>query len=191
MSLVQFVLLLFALFSTLSLISVVSSLWRGRRRSAFRTLRLYLFVFALYGVFLLATTFALPLQVIPQNDPQHAGDWSIAVSSVRRLPHDLDETYEIDFRLSNRGNHVLRGDKTLIVYLLGDDGTRYNPLSQPSTPPFDVPVPPGKFVATTRNFVLPTNLSRVQLVVKRDGFQLDWFVIGRTPLDGHTLVTIQ
>jgi hypothetical protein len=175
----------------LILASVVNSFIGGRRRSAWMTLRVYLVVIAIYAAFLIATTLALPIQVLTANETQYAGDWAIAVSSVRRTPHDLDEDYELDFRLSNRGAKAIRGDSRLAVYLLTEDGTRYNPLPEPSTPPFEVEIKPGKSVTTTRRFVLPTNLNRVQLVVTRTGFRSGWFIIGRHPLDGRTVVQLQ
>jgi hypothetical protein len=155
------------------------------------TLRVYLIVVAIYAAFLLATTLALPIQVLAANEAQYSGDWSIAVASVRRTPHDLDEDYELDFRLINRGTRVIRGDSHLVVYLLTEDGTRYNPVSGPSTPPFDVEIKPGKSVTTTRKFVMPTNLNRLELVVTRAGFQWGWFIVGRHPLDGRTVVQLQ
>jgi len=171
--------------------SIIHSLIRGKRRSAWRTLRVYLILVAIYTAILMATTLALPIQVLTASEMQYSGDWSIAVASIRRIPHDLDEDYELDFRLSNRGAKVIRGDSNIVVYLLSEDGTRYNPAAEPSRPPFDVEIKPGKSVTTTRKFVMPTNLNRLELVVTRGGFRLGWFIIGRHPLDGHTVVQIQ
>jgi hypothetical protein len=175
----------------LILASVINSLIGGRRRSAWMTLRVYLIVVAIYAAFLVATTLALPIQVLTANETQYSGDWSIAVASMRRIPHDLDEDYELDFRLSNRGSKVLHGDSHLTVYLLTEDGTRVNPAPEPSAPRFDVEIQPGKSVTTTRKFVMATNLNRLELVVTRAGFRWDWFVVGRHPLDGRTVVQIQ
>jgi len=171
--------------------SIIHSLIRGKRRSAWRTLRVYLILVAIYTAILMATTLALPIQVLTASEMQYSGDWSIAVASIRRIPHDLDEDYELDFRLSNRGTKVVRGDSHLVVYLLTEDGTRYNPAPEPSTPPFDVEIKPGKSVTTTRKFVLPTNVNRLQLVVTRTGFRPGWFIVGRQPLDGRTVVQLQ
>jgi hypothetical protein len=182
---------LFAVLFLLSLMSIGRSVVRGRWRSVRRGLLLLLSLVAVYGVFWTATTIALPLQIIPLNDPQFSGDWSISVTSVRRVPHDLDEDYELDFRMGNRGKSTLYGEKNLIVYLVTEDGTRYYPARHPSSPPFDAPVNPGRFVTTTRRFVMPTNLNRVQMVIKHEGFEWSWLVIGRSPFDGHTVVTIQ
>ena len=155
------------------------------------TLRVYLVIVAIYAAFLTATTLALPIQVLTANEAQYNGDWSIAVASIRRVPHDVDEDYELDFRLSNRGAKIARGNSHLVVYLLTEDGTRVNPAPEPSTPPFDVEIKPGKSVITTRKFVMATNLNRLQLVVTRTGFRWDWFILGRHPLDGRTVVQIQ
>ncbi len=181
----------FALFTVLFLVSVTRSLLQRRKRAAGRSVRVYALIASLYGVFLVTTTLSLPLQIIPITDPQFAGDWSIGVDSIRRTPHDLDEDYELDFRMGNRGTKVLHGDSSLIVYLLSENGTRYDPWPKPNKPGFDVDVKPGKHVTTTRRFSLPSNQGRLQLMIKREGFQWTWFVIGRTPFDGHAVVTIQ
>jgi len=51
-------------------------------------------------------------------------------TSVRREPHAPDENYEVDFRLANRSNVPLSAPKGLIVYVLTEDGTRYNPIGR-------------------------------------------------------------
>ena len=172
------------------LASVTRSLMRGKPDIAWKTLRVYLVPVAIYVTLLLAFTLATPVKVLATGDVQYLDDWSIGVASVRREPHDLDEDYEIDFRLGNRSDKPLQGEK-LAVYLLTEDGTRYNAAPEPSTPPFDVVVDPGKSVLTTRKFVLPTNQNRIELVEAREGFRLSWFLIGRSPFDSHTVIQLQ
>jgi hypothetical protein len=173
------------------LLYVANSLRAGRVRLAWRILSVYLVLIAIYTTFLLTFRLALPIRVLTTYEAQYSGDWSVAVASIRRIPHDLDEDYEIDFRLSNRGSKVLNGPRGLVVYLLAEDGRRYDASPEPADPPFDTSVNPGKSVITTRQFVLPTNLNRVELVIARTGFQFAWFIIGRSSLDGHTVVLLQ
>ena len=173
------------------LASIVNSLVGHRYRSAWMTFRVYLILVAVYATVLVATTLSLPIQALTVSEAQYSGDWSIAVASLRRVPHGLDEDYEIDFRLSNRGTKPIQGDRKLVVYLLTEDGTRYDASPDPSTPSFDVEIKPAKSVTTTRKFVLPTNMNRVELVVVRPGFSLNWFIIGRHPFDGRTVVLLQ
>jgi hypothetical protein len=187
----KFVFYFFVFVSVITLASITNSLVNRRPRSAWMTLRIYLVLLAIYGVVLLATTLALPIRTLPMNEPQFSGDWSIAPTSLRRVPHDLDEDYEIDFRLFNRSTANVSGPKELIVYLLTEDGTRYNPVAAPSEPAFDVPVKPRKAITTTRKFIMPTNLNRVELVMARQGLRLGWFLIGRSDFDGRTVIMIQ
>ena len=187
----KFVFYFFAFISVIVIASIINSLLHRRQRSAFMTFRIYLVLVAIYGVVLLATMLALPIRTLPMNEPQFSGDWSITPTSLRRVPHDLDETYEIDFRLANRSNAELSGPKGLIVYLLTEDGTRYNPIAAPSEPAFDVTVKPRKAITTTRTFIMPTNLNRVELVMARQGFRLGWFLIGRSEFDGRTIIMVQ
>ena len=176
----------------LVLASVINSLSSHRSRAAWRTLSFYLVVVAIYAAAVVGTMLALPLEYIPVNEAQFDGDWSIQVASLRRIPHDLDENYEIDFRLANRGSQPITGPKDLVAYLLTQDGTRYDVVSKlTTTPPFDVTVNPRRPVTVTRTFILPSNLNRIELVLEKTGFRLSWFVIGRSPLDGHTVIVLQ
>jgi hypothetical protein len=186
-----FVFYFFAFISVIIVASIINSLVHRRPRSAFMTFRIYLVLVAIYGVVLLATMLALPIRTLQMNEPQFSGDWSIMPTNLRRVPHDLDEDYEVDFRLANRGNADLSGPNGLIVYLLTEDGTRYNPIAMPGEPGFDVPVKPRKAITTTRRFVMPTNLNRVELVMVREGFRLGWFLIGRSEFDGRTVIMLQ
>jgi hypothetical protein len=187
----RFVFYFFAFISVIIIASIINSLVQRRPRSAFMTFRIYLVMIAIYGIVLLATMLALPIRTLPINEPQFSGDWSIAPTSVRREPHAPDENYEVDFRVANRSNVPLSGPKGLIVYLLTEDGTRYNPVAAPTEPRFDAPVPPRKAITTTRIFVMPTNLNRVELVMVREGFRLGWFLIGRSEFDGRTVIILQ
>ena len=181
------------LFSLPILGSILYGFARGkrRRRTAWMTLRVYLVLVGLYAGALVAVTLATPLEVLVMGDAQYVDDWSIAPTSLRRVPHNLDEDYEVDFKLSNRGKKAVNGQKGLIVYLVDEGGNRYNPTPEPSDPPFDTLVPPGKSVTTTRRFILPTNLNRVELVIVHEGFRPGWFIIGRTPFDGRTVIHLQ
>jgi hypothetical protein len=187
----RFVFYFFAFISVIIAASITNSLVHRRPRSAFMTFRIYLVLVAIYGMVLLATMLALPIRTLPMNEPQFSGDWSITPTNLRRVPHDLDEDYEVDFRLANRSNADLSGPKGLIVYLLTEDGTRYNPVAMPGEPRFDVPVKPRKAIATTRRFVMPTNLNRLELVMVQDGLRLGWFLIGRSEFDGKTVIILQ
>lgn len=176
--------------SVIVLASIVNSLVNHRPRSAWMTLRIYLVLVAIYGCVLLTTTLSLPIRTVSINEPQFAGDWSITPTSVRREPHGLDEDYEIDFRLANRSNVPLSGPKGLIVYLLTENGTRYDPIPAPSEPRFDVPVTRARAITTTRTFLMPTNLNRVEMVIVRPGLRLSWLLIGRSEFDGRTVIKL-
>jgi hypothetical protein len=176
----------------LVLASVINSLVSHRSHAALRTLGFYLVIVAVYAAAVVGTMLAMPLEYIPANGTVYDGDWSIQVASLRRIPHDLDENYELDFRLGNRGSRPISGPKDLVAYLLTQDGTRYDVVSKlTTTPAFDVTVNPRRPVTVTRTYILPSNLNRIELVLQKTGFRLSWFVIGRSPLDGHTVIVLQ
>jgi hypothetical protein len=179
------------LFSILSVATIIFTVTPGMRRRAWIVLRAYLVFVALYAGALIAITLATPVQVLVMGDAQYMDDWSITVTGLRRVPHDPVEDYKVDFQLSNRGRSTINGPADLVVYLLTDDGTRYEAAPDPADPRFDAPIKPGKSTITARTFVLPANQNRVELVIARQGFRLGWFIIGRTPLDGRTVVHLQ
>ena len=170
---------------------LIAAFATGRKRTGWATLRVFLVCVVAYVAALEAyQAIAVPFQVFNVNESLYDGDWSIGVSSVRRVPHDLDEDYEIDLRLTSRGGKTVSGDPRLEVYLTQEDGTRYDGGPISGMPPITAPVAPGKFVITTYKFVLPTNLNRVRLVVAYRGFHLGKLIIGRTPFDGRTVTQI-
>jgi hypothetical protein len=182
------------LFLLLVLSSILVWAWalvRGGSRSAWPVIRAWLIGVAFYSVLLLATTLSLPIRTLTLDEPQYAGDWSIAITNVHRIPDGVNERYELEFRLSNAGTKAIHGESHLVAYLLSDDGTRYDAASQPRFPPFDSLLGPGRSIATKRVFVLPKNLNRVELVLAKQGFRMGWFIIGRTPFDGRAVVHLQ
>jgi hypothetical protein len=176
-------------FSFLLLASVTRSLLEKRVHSALMTLRVYLILLAFYLAILVATTMALPIQTLPSTAVLIKGDWTIDATSLRRTPHGNKEEYEIDFHMTNRGRKPVKGEP-LDAYLIDDHRTRFNPEPQPSDPPFTAEVKPGKYLYTTRKFVLPANEQRVVLVLKEIGFRWEWFMIGSYPFDGRTVIVM-
>lgn len=181
------------IFLTVLMIVAAIRAFRTRRwrRTGLALLRIWLVMVGFYAAILISTTLAMSVRVLPVDEAQYSGDWSIAVASLRRVPRDLDEDYFVDFQLYNRSNTALRGPTGLSVYLLDERGTRYNPAPLAGNPAFDVLLQPWKKITTTRRFAMPTNLNRVEVVIVREGFRLGWFIIGRRPFDGHTVVQLQ
>jgi hypothetical protein len=173
----------------LLLASVTRSLMEKRVRSALMTLRVYLIILGIYFTVLVATTLALPIHTLPYTAVLMKGDWTIDATSIRRTPHGKQEDLEIDFRMTNRGKTPLTGEN-LEAYLLGDHGVRFNPAPQPSDPPFTAEVKPGKYLYTTRKFVIPAGQERVELVLKEIGFRWEWFMVGGYPFDGRTVIVL-
>jgi hypothetical protein len=176
-------------FSVLLLASVTRSLLEKRVRSALKTLRVYLVLVGIYVTVLVGTTLALPLHTLPYTAVLIKNDWTIDATSLRRTPYGKKENFEIDFRMTNRGKTPVKGEN-LEAYLLGDHGVRFNPAPQPSDPPFTAEVKPGKYLYTTRKFVIPANQERIELVLKEIGFRWEWLMIGGYPFDGRTVIVL-
>jgi hypothetical protein len=177
-------------FSVLLLASVTRSLLEKRVRSALMTLRVYLILLAIYITVVVASTLALPIHTLPYTAVLLKGDWTIDATSLRRTPRGKQEALEIDFRMTNRGKTPLTGEN-LEAWLLGDHGVRFNPAPrEPSEPPFTAEIQPGKYLYTTRKFVIPAGQERVELVLKEIGFRWEWFMVGGYPFDGRTVIVL-
>ena len=153
-------------------------------------LRMYLGLVVIYLAIVLATKFGQPILMLSEGESFFDGDWRLTVENASPQNDRLTE-YEISFRLSNLGTRKSIREMGVVAYVLDEKGKRYDAVPDRLVPPFDIPMPPGKSLRTSRRFYVPHNAGRLELVITRPGFSWRWFVIGRTPLDGHTVMHIE
>ena len=163
---------------------------RGKRRTALNLLRGWGVCISLYLATLMAVSIATPVRVLRVGDAQCSDDWCITVATVRRPAEGTGRPYEIDFELSSRARGVWQREKGLIAYLVGERGTRFDPLPDPRQLPFEVLLSPGQKLTAMRRFQVPEHAGRLNLVVTREGIQMGWLIIGRSPFDRKTVVRI-
>lgn len=163
---------------------------RGRRHSALRMFGTVAALIVVYLTIVVGTRLATQILVLSVGDVQMSGDWQLMVEGWVPQPHDRYLAVEVNFRITNLGTKERR-EKGLVTYLLDDRGTRYDPVEELNVIPFDTPVQGGKKIRPKRVFHVPSNATRLDLVVAHPGIRVDWFVIGRTPFDGRTIVHLQ
>lgn len=163
---------------------------RGRRSNALKMLATVAILIVVYLTVIVATRLGTQLLVLSVGDVQMSGDWQLVVEGWAPQPQARYLGVEVNFRITNPGAKERR-ETGLIAYLLDDRGTRYDPLPELNLIPFDTPVQPGRRIRPRRVFHVPSNSTRLDLVVAHPGFRMDWFVIGRTPFDGRTIVHLQ
>ena len=180
--------------SAVTLAAVAVAAVRGNRGATRRTLIAWGACIAVYLAALLAVSLATPIRVLSVGDTQCSDDWCLTVVLVQRSSPAPRMNYLIDFRIESRARRVTQRENGLEVHLVGERGTRYDPIPDPPGAPrqfpFNVLLLPGQSLTTTRQFEIPENAGRLNLVVARDGFQVTWLIIGRNPFDGRTVVKI-
>lgn len=179
------------LLAFLLLAAIVRLLLLGNRRGALRPLGALGVLIAVYGAAILATKLATPVAVYSVGSWQVSGDWYLIVDGWYPEPQGDQKGIAVNFKLISRADHDDVSEKGLVAYILDDDGVRYDAMPEPSTPPFDVVLKPGKTVITTRRFLLQGDPQKLEVVVAHHGFRRTWFVIGRTPFDGSSVVQLQ
>jgi hypothetical protein len=162
-----FVVLFIAGAGTLVVASVAAL--RGRRARALVLLRRLGVAAAVYFCMLLLVSALTPQRYLAIGDDQCSDDWCIAVEAVHRESTNLGLQYDVTFRLSSRARRVAQRERFVAVYLRGERGREYVPVTDAKAVPFDTQLQAGDTVSATRRFVVPADASIVGLVITRAG----------------------
>jgi hypothetical protein len=182
---------LLCLVSVLMLLMIYRRIRAGRRLNPSGIMRIIGSLIAVYFAVLLTVKLATPIDVYQVGGFQVAGDWFLFVDSWYPEPSGDQRKIVVNFRIENRADRGDLSQEGLIAYIVDGDGSRYDALPAGSEPPFDAVVKPGKMVRTQRSFMLRGDPQRLELVVAHHGIRRTWFVIGRTPFDGSSVVRLQ
>ncbi len=87
-----------------------------------------------------------PVLVLKMGDEQCSDDWCLTVQNARRR----DDQTVVNIRFFSRARRVSQSEKSVIVYLTGDQGRRYDPVS--FSIPLDARLAPGKSMSTAVTF---------------------------------------
>jgi len=173
--------LLLAILAVGTLITVLGLAAVGRWRRALRILRRL----AIGAVLYLAVVILVSLLVQPSqyqlHEPRCFDDWCITVNGALRHPSPpfQGSNLLVSMRLTNRARGTAMGEKGTVVYLVDEQGDRFDPLHDPTAFPFEERLPPGGSVTTFRHFNVPDDGRRVGLVYRHEGgFPIEWLVIG-------------
>jgi hypothetical protein len=112
---------------------------------------------AVVGLYIAATIVAArlaPQRVIDIGSSYCMDIWCIGVERVRAVPRGQDVLYKVDVRIFSDGNSVRTSARGANVYLLDEQGRRYELMNDPSVPPVDTPLDPRQSVETTLTFAV-------------------------------------
>lgn len=154
----------------------VAGAWGAAGRLA-RRLAIGLAVYL--GVAVVVSLFAHRLEY-RVGDRQCFDDWCVTVSGAAR-PAGSSDVLRVDLTLTNLARVRAMGERGTVVYVVDDEGHRYDPLPDPAERAFAERVPAGQSVTTTRHFAVPRSARNLGLIYTHEGgIPIGWLVIGET-----------
>lgn len=153
----------------------------GAWRRALRIVRrLAIAAVTYFAIVILASRFGRPHEY-RLHEPRCFDDWCITVNGAMRHPSPpfQGSNIMVSLRLTNRARGTPMGEKGTVVYLVDEDGHRYDPLHDPTAFPFEEKLQPGQSVTTFRYFNVPDDGRKVGVVYAREGgFPIERLIIG-------------
>jgi hypothetical protein len=159
------------------LIAITVATIRGRGNRAIGLLiRLGVFITA---YFLIVTVVSLvsPRRMILLKEPQCFDDWCVSVDHVDQTLAGSNILYAVTIRLYSRARGRAQRENGVKVYVLDDQGRRYEPQEDPQAVPFNILLNPGDSVIALRRFSLPAQAQNPELVIMHGKFP-GLFIIG-------------
>jgi hypothetical protein len=158
-----------AFVSLFIVISIVVEAWRGRIQNALRIALVFGACLALYIGTIIGVSLAAPQEVLALREERCFDDWCYSVDNVARAESGGIRLYTVSFRLTSRARRVTQRELGLTVYLIDDQGKRYDPLQDNADVPFDVALAPGETRIAVRTYALQGSSGPVRLIITREG----------------------
>jgi len=150
---------------------------RGRRQRALRILGALVVFIAAYLVVVVVVSLASPARVFQLREAQCSDDWCISVDYVQQTVAGAEVSYTTTLRLFSRARRRAQRENGVSVYLLDDQGRRYEPIADSQAVPLNVLLNPGQSIIVARRFALPADAHDPALVVAHGRFP-GMFIIG-------------
>ena len=165
-------------FATVIMLVVVAiTVIRGRRRQAFVIARGLVLFDVAYLLVIVVVSLATPARVLHLHEPQCFDDWCLSVEQVESTLSGAESTYTTTLRLFSRARGRAQRENGVSVYLLDEQGRRYEPMDEPHSVSLNVMLSPGESANATRKFTVPADVNNPVLVVAHGRFP-GMFIIG-------------
>lgn len=179
-------------FATLAMLVLAGLTALRRRRSQSVAILRRLGIFAgFYLAIVILVSLVSPRRVLNVGDDRCWDDWCMAVSDVRKTSADTGSRYIVTIRISSRARRAPQRGRGTHVYLMDDQGRRYDPIPDPAAIPFDILLQPREVVTTTRVFELPAEAQDPVLVATHGGGFPGWFIIGDSASLFHKRIVVR
>jgi hypothetical protein len=176
------VLIASVLLSLVTVLAAAGCCLAGRFRLAARLLGAWLAYAAIYLIVVMAASLLTKPRQLAIGEHTCFDDWCIAVERIESERLGVGATYRIAFQISSRAKRRPQRERNLAVYLQDTNGLRYDARDPAGEPAFNVMLPPGETVHTTREFDVPVPDAQPHLVITHEGgFPIGWFIIGQGP----------
>jgi hypothetical protein len=140
-----------------------------RGRPTARLARAWLIGVAGYALVLLAVSWFTPTRYTDAGVPQCSDDWCLTLAGVITRDTRGEREYELQLDLSNRGLGRAQRERFVTVYLMGEDGRRYDAVADPKAVPFDTLVRAGQTIRAVRRVMAPLSARIAGMIVAREG----------------------
>ena len=169
MSIFDLVFLASALATAIVIVTLLIALVRGRWTTVRRLGIGWLAFAATYVVISLAVSYLRPQRIVSVGDPWCFDDWCLTAQKVTILPGSRDSRYQVEMQISSHARRVTQRAKGAWIYLIDEDGHRYDPKPDSSQAPLDVVLGPQQSVLTSRDFEVPNRVHTVGLITGHGG----------------------
>ena len=173
-----FIVIVFA--SAAMLAVVIAAALRGRGSQAVRLLAALGVSLALYLGVIALVALASPPRVMALGQDRCFDDWCVAVEDSARSESPKGAELTVTLRLSNRARRAPQRENGIAVAVVDDEGRRFEAAAKHEDAPFNILLPPGESVTTTRTFEVSGASGQLNVVVEHAGFSRfpGMFIIG-------------
>jgi hypothetical protein len=155
----------FVFTSVITLVVIIGCVVLGRLRRAIKLLALLGVCLALYLGVVVVVSLTSPQIVLARGEDRCFDDWCIAVDDTAHA----ESVYTVTIRMSNRARRVSQRENGVAVYVVDEQGRRYESVADPSAALFDILLQPGQSITATRTFEVSGASGQPVLVVGHDG----------------------
>lgn len=153
-----------------TLLAALVQALRGRPARARAMVRRAAMAVAGYFVVVILASIVTPRRIVPLGTAQCFDDWCITVTTATRHHAGADDSIAVAMAIFSRARRISQRELGVSVYLLDDNGRRYQPLSDPAAVSLSAVVPPLAAIDVRRAFRLPGSASHPLLVVAHGRF---------------------
>ena len=133
---------------------------------------------AIYFAIVIAVSLIPSHRIMKIGERQCFDDMCVSVIGYQSAQETAGRQYRVEVGLFNRGRGVSQRENNLVLYLVDDQGHRYDLVADSSGGPLNVRLRPQESAVLRRSFLVPQNANGIAAVITHEGgFPIRWFII--------------